>query len=129
MVIIPIGCIRVCMMIAWRESKQSGTKSTGNIDYCPRIEMRNGRNCSSTSGWDGNNREGKGTGNSREGNRLWDGINPGREQDTLRRDGRRHVKNKARTGTVGKSRPGTKRHTVSSSRPMTVSTFTADASA
>ena len=62
--------------------------------------------------------------------RQWDGKQSGREQGTLRRDGKQSGRNQdtlrrdgrrweqtTTTGTVGKSRSGTKHHTVSRSRP------------
>ena len=51
--------------------------------------MRDGRNCVQTSGWDGNKWVDGGTGNSREGGGQCDGKQSRREQDALRRDGRR----------------------------------------
>ena len=83
--------------------------------------------CERRDGWDGNNWVDGGTGNSREGGGQWDGKQSGREQDALRRDGRRREQ-KATTGRVGKLRSGTKNHAVFPfpSRPhFPVPTFTA----
>ena len=71
--------------------------------------------CERRDGWDGNNWVDGGTGNSREGGGQWDGKQSGREQDALRRDGRRREQ-KPTTGRVGKSRSRTKNHVVCRSR-------------
>ena len=57
-----------------------------NGNKCPNSEMRDGRNCVRTSGWDGNIWANSGTGNSRDGSKIpygWmlDGGNRNQRRD------------------------------------------------